>query len=98
MDAGVKVEALVHGGVGDARGRLGKLVLGALACVLRRLEGPPLHPREGHGLARAVRRRLVRGVRLAEEAAAREPLHDARVRVVVELDQLRSPPQEHGVT
>jgi len=31
MDAGVQVEALVHGGVGDARGRLGKLVLGAPA-------------------------------------------------------------------
>ena len=67
----MQVEALVHGGVGDARGRLGKLVLGALACVLRRLESPPLHPREGHGLARAVRRRLVRGVRLPEKAAAR---------------------------
>ena len=62
MDAGVQVEALVHGGVGDARGWLGKLVLGALAGVLRHLEGPPLHPREGHGLARAVQRRLVRGV------------------------------------
>ena len=71
MDAGVQVEAFVHGGVGDARGRLGKLVLGALAGVLRRLESAPLHPRKGHGLAHAVRRRLVRGVRLAEETAAR---------------------------
>ena len=62
----MQVEALVHGGVGTARGRLSKLVLGALAGVLRRLERAPLHPREGHGLARAVRRRLVRGVRLAE--------------------------------
>ncbi len=61
MDAGVQVEALVHRGVGDARGRLGKPVLGARAGVLRRLEGAPLHPCEGHGLARAVRRRLVRG-------------------------------------
>ena len=80
MDAGVYVEALVHGGVGDARGRLGKLVLGALAGVLRRLESAPLPSREGHGLARAVRRRLVRGVRLAEEAAARARRSAARRR------------------
>ena len=38
MDAGVQADALVHDGVGDARGRLGKLVLGALAGVRGRLE------------------------------------------------------------
>ena len=76
LDVGAALGARwTRGGHGAtvARGRgLGKLVLGALAGVLRRLEGAPLHPREGHGLARAVRRRLVRSVRIAEEAAARE--------------------------
>lgn len=48
--------------------RTGRFMSRALAGVRRRLEPAPLPPREGHGLARAVRRRFVRGVRLAEQS------------------------------
>jgi len=69
MDASVQVEALVHRRVHDARRWLGKLGLCELAGVPRRLERATLHACEGQRFAHAVRRRLVRAVRLAEQSA-----------------------------
>jgi hypothetical protein len=73
MHARVQIESLVHRGVRQARRRQRKLGLGErTAGVPRRLEPATLHPRERHGFARAVRRRLVRGVRVTtQETAAR---------------------------
>jgi hypothetical protein len=76
MHARVQVEALVHRGVGQARRRQRKLRLRErTAGVPRCLERATLHTRERHGFARAVRRRLVRAVRVTtQETAARERL------------------------